>query len=77
MELRDYLHVNRLTVKEMADRLRYTRTHLSMIVNGKAFPSPRLAEDIEKFTEGKVKTSQWKNIKKKTAAKKSFKKPSG
>lgn len=58
MNLRDYLYHNRITVTNMAAELGYTRTHLSTIVNGKSKPSPRLARDIEKFTNGIVTAKQ-------------------
>lgn len=54
MDLREYLFRKRLTVKQLADKLEYSRTHLSQIVNGHIKPSPRLAKSIEKETDGEV-----------------------
>ena len=66
MNLRDYLHFQRMTIQEFADKVGYTRTHLSMIVNDKMNPSARLAKDIERLTNGEVEASQWIKKKKKT-----------
>jgi transcriptional regulator with XRE-family HTH domain len=55
MKLKDYLYHNRISIQDFADRLEYSRTHLSQIVNGQSFPSKRLAKAIEQATAGKVK----------------------
>ncbi len=55
MNLRDYLSIHRLSVKEFSHAVDYSRTHLSAIVNGKLKPSPKLARRIEKETNGEVK----------------------
>ena len=55
MNLRDYLSIHRLSVKEFSQSVDYSRTHLSAIVNGKLKPSPKLARRIEKETNGEVK----------------------
>jgi len=54
MNLREYLFVKRITVKDFSELVDYSRTHLSAIVNGKLRPSPKLARRIEKATEGEV-----------------------
>lgn len=54
MDLREYLFRQRISVQEFAEKLEYSRTHLSLIVNGKGRPSPRLAKAIEKATNGEV-----------------------
>ncbi len=58
MQLRDYLYFKKLTIKYMADKLKYSRTHMSLVVNGISKPSQRLADAIEKFTKGEVKASE-------------------
>ena len=55
MNLREYLFVHRLSVKEFSETLGYSRTHLSAIVHGKFKPSKKLAQYIEKMTNGEVK----------------------
>jgi DNA-binding transcriptional regulator YdaS (Cro superfamily) len=57
MDLSEYLFKNRKTtnIQKLADQLKYSRTHLSQIVNGHSKPSRRLAEAIEKATNGEVK----------------------
>ncbi len=54
MDLREYLFRERISTQEFAQKLEYSRTHLSLIANGKAKPSLRLAKAIEKETDGKV-----------------------
>lgn len=54
MNLRDYLHFNRITVTEFAKTVDYSRGHLASIVNGKLKPSKKLARQIEKATNGQV-----------------------
>ncbi len=54
MDLREYLFRKRMTTKEFAEKLEYSRTHLTLILNGKSRPSKRLAKDIERLTDGEV-----------------------
>ncbi len=54
MALKLYLVRNRISVKKMSEDLMYGRTHLSLIMNGKSFPSARLARDIERYTNGEI-----------------------
>lgn len=54
MKLREYLFVNRISVKEFSKSVDYSRTHLSGVVNGKLKPSKKLARAIEKATQGEV-----------------------
>lgn len=58
MNLREYLFVHRLSVKEFSKTLGYSRTHLSAIVNGKFKPSKKLAQYIEKMTNSEVKVEE-------------------
>jgi DNA-binding transcriptional regulator YdaS (Cro superfamily) len=54
MDLREYLFIHRLSVKDFSEKLDYSRTHLSAIVHGKLKPSKRLARAIERETNGEV-----------------------
>ena len=54
MTLKEYLFHNKMSVKEFADILDYSRTHISAIVNDKSYASPKLIRRIERLTEGKV-----------------------
>ncbi len=52
--LRAYLKTKYMTQKEFASRLHISRSHMSMIVNKKRIPSPKLARKIHKATKRKV-----------------------
>lgn len=54
MDLRDYLHVNRLTLREFADKLGITPNYLGAIKRGEEIPSKQLAKLINLITEGEV-----------------------
>lgn len=54
VNLRDYLYHNRISVTEFAKTIDYSRGHLTSIINGKLFPSNKLARQIEKATNGEV-----------------------
>ena len=54
MNLADYLKENKMDIKEFAQKIDYSREHISRIVNGKAKPSPKLKRAIEKFTKLKM-----------------------
>ncbi len=58
MDLREYLFKKRISIKDFADTLGYSRTHLSLIVNDRASPSKRLALAIEKITKGEVTANE-------------------
>jgi transcriptional regulator with XRE-family HTH domain len=49
-----YLENNGISIQDFADKLVYSRTHLSQIINDQSNPSKRLAKVIEKETGGKV-----------------------
>lgn len=55
MNLRDYLFLKRITIKEFAQIMDYSRTHMTAIANGKTNASMKLAKRIEKFTDGVIK----------------------
>jgi len=54
MELRDYLHKNRIKIIDFARQLEYGRTYINEIVNGTKRPGKRLAKEIERQTGGEV-----------------------
>lgn len=54
MDLREYLFRKRITVKDFAEKIDYSRTHMSEIVNMKRKPTKKLARAIEKATNGEV-----------------------
>lgn len=57
MKLIDYLHKNKITIKKAADELGVHPGYLSLLVNDRRKCSRQLADDIEKFTKGKVLAS--------------------
>lgn len=57
MDLREYLFRNRLTVTEFAKKINYGRTYINEIVSGNRTPGRKLAEAIEKATDGHVKAA--------------------
>lgn len=58
MDLREYLFRNRLTVKEFSEALDCSRTHLTELMHGRRKSGKRLANDIEKLTEGQVTVAE-------------------
>lgn len=54
MNLRDYIHFNRVKNIELAKELQIHVNYLRLIKNGKAIPSERLASHIEMLTGGQV-----------------------
>lgn len=54
MELRLYLKKNRLTVNEFCEKVNYSRTHVSAVINKRFRPSKKLAKLIEQATNGEV-----------------------
>ena len=54
MDLREYLFRKRLTVTEFAKKINYGRTYVNEIVTGNRAPGRKLAEAIEKETNGDV-----------------------
>lgn len=55
MDLEDYLYLKKMTQKDFAQMMGYSRNHISGIVSGRIKPNLKLARAIEKFTEGEVK----------------------
>ncbi len=50
--IKAYLAENGITMKEFAEKLECNRSYLSRIANGAIAPSPRLARDINRLTDG-------------------------
>lgn len=55
MKLKIYLIENHITIKEFAERIGYSRSQVSNIINGASRPSKRLIRTIEEATNGEVK----------------------
>lgn len=54
MDLKDYLYIKRMTINQFAELIGYSRNHISGIINGRLKPTKKLAQYIEKMTEGEV-----------------------
>ena len=65
MNLREYLFLKRMTVKEFSEIVECSRNHISQIINSGTKPSKRLAKDIERATNGEVKAEDLLNPKEK------------
>jgi DNA-binding transcriptional regulator YdaS (Cro superfamily) len=55
MDLREYLFRNNIKVSEFAQMINYSRQHVSGVIHGTYKPGRKLAEAIEKATNGEVK----------------------
>jgi transcriptional regulator with XRE-family HTH domain len=53
--LRIYGLENRITIKQMANELRISQTHLHNILSYKRMPSSKLALKIEEYTNHQIK----------------------
>jgi hypothetical protein len=58
MDLREYLFRNELHVSDFAKTVNYSRQHLSGVIHGTIKPGRKLAEAIEKATNGEVKAEE-------------------
>lgn len=54
MNIRDYLHVNRIRASDFARKLGVTPSYFIMVKNGKLKPGILLSKQIEIETGGKV-----------------------
>lgn len=54
MELRDYLHKERIKLYVFADKIGYDRTYINKISLGTHTPGRRLAKAIKEATDGQV-----------------------
>lgn len=58
MNLRDYLHFNRVKCKTMAIELGVSYAYLRLIKDSGVKPSEKLAKEIEIFTGGQVSVEE-------------------
>lgn len=58
MNLRDYLHFERITLKSFCDSIEMSPTHLGGYINGRLRVSKKVARAIERATNGKVTAKQ-------------------
>jgi len=56
--LREFLFYSGISVTEFAKDLMISRSYLNQIVLGHLQPSKRLAREIERLTQGKVKSEE-------------------
>lgn len=56
MDLKDYLYLKRMTINDFSELIGYSRNHISGIINKRLKPTKKLAQYIEKMTEGEVKS---------------------
>ena len=54
MNLRDYLHVNRIKISKFAEDINYSRSYITMIANGHLYAGKKLAQIIQKHTKCQV-----------------------
>ena len=54
MKLRDYLKQKKLSESSFAELLQVSQAHVNRILNGKGYPSAKLANKIQKITKGVV-----------------------
>lgn len=59
MNLRDYLHANRVSPARLAKKLGISAGYISLLRNGKGLPSLPLALKIESETGGLVTPKDW------------------
>lgn len=55
MDLMEYLKKENISITEFAEKIDYTREHISKLLSGKNKSSAKLKRKIEKATNGKVK----------------------
>jgi transcriptional regulator with XRE-family HTH domain len=58
MDLREYLFRNNLHLSDFAKIVNYSRQHVSGVMHGTIKPGKKLAEAIEKATNGEVKAEE-------------------
>jgi DNA-binding transcriptional regulator YdaS (Cro superfamily) len=54
MQLRDYMHHNRINAKQLADQVGVSHSYMRALKNSAHYPSERLAKKIEIVTGGLV-----------------------
>jgi len=58
MNLKDYLYIKRMNINQFSEFIGYSRNHISGIINGRLKPTRKLAQYIEKMTNGEVKAEE-------------------
>ncbi len=58
-KLKEYLFFKNISVTSFAKELRISRTYLSNITTGRSIPSRLLSEEIERRTNGEVKSDSF------------------
>lgn len=64
VDLREYLFRKRMSVVEFSQKINYSRNHVSEIMNGTKKAGRKLANIIEKETNGEVMAHEVMNVKK-------------
>lgn len=54
MTLREYIFYSETTVKDFAEKIGYSRTHVSAVISGKRSASEKLKRLVKKHTENTV-----------------------
>lgn len=54
MELRDWMHFNRVTCVQVAEAIELSPVYIRMIKAGRYIPSKKVARKIESYTQGLV-----------------------
>lgn len=58
MNLRDYLHFERIKIKHFSDALELSSSHIRNYIHGRNRLSRKVARAIERITNGKVTAKQ-------------------
>jgi plasmid maintenance system antidote protein VapI len=58
MKLKDYLYFKGMTIQDFSELIGYSRNHLSGIINKRLKPTRKMAQYIEKMTDGAVKAEE-------------------
>lgn len=58
MKLLDWLELNELSIKDFAEALGYTRSHISCVIHGHRKATADMAKAIEIATQGKITRQQ-------------------
>lgn len=58
MQLKEYLRLNGLRIKDFAELLGYSRTHMNEVMLGRRKLPKKLSNAIERATNGQVKADE-------------------